>query len=69
MQRITIDPQVEAGAPCVGKQRVRVKELIDQLAEGKAIKQILAEHPELTREDLVACLEYAADEKLGTYFS
>ena len=58
--RITIDPKVCGGRPCIGGLRIRVKDILDMLA-GKATRQeILADYPYLEDEDITAALDYAA---------
>lgn len=58
---ITTDPNVRDGQPCVRSLPITVAEVIGCLASGMTIEQILAKHAELTREDITACLKFAAD--------
>ena len=67
LKRITTDPRVEAGEPCIRDLPIRVSEIIGQLAGGMSIPQILAGHPELDRDDIMACVAFATQEEIGTY--
>ena len=57
--RITIDPAVCHGKPCIRGMRWPVEVVIDLLGSGMSIEQITEDHPELEREDILACLNYA----------
>lgn len=59
-QRITTDPAVCGGRPCIRGLRVRVSDVLDMLAAGMTPDQILADHPYLEREDIAACLAFAS---------
>lgn len=58
---ITIDPQVLSGKPCIRGMRMSVYDVLDYLASGMTTDEILADFPYLTREDIHACLAFAAD--------
>jgi uncharacterized protein (DUF433 family) len=58
--RITIDPDVCGGPPCVRSLRIRVKDILDLLAAGASREEVLQDYPYLEPEDIVAVLEYAA---------
>ncbi len=60
LHRITIDPEQCGGRPCVRGLRVRVKDILDQLAEGVSREEILADYPYLEPGDIRAALQYAA---------
>lgn len=60
MERITINPNQCGGRPCIRGMRIRVKDVLDMLAEGATPEQILADFPDLEAEDIRACLAYAA---------
>ena len=60
LERITTDPQVLGGRPCIRGLRVRVKDVLDLLASGASRKEILEDYPYLEDEDIAAALEYAA---------
>ena len=59
IERITIDPDICHGKPCVRGMRWPVEVVIDMLGSGMPIDEILEDHPELEREDIFACLNYA----------
>ena len=58
---ITIEPGKRGGRPCVRGLRVAVADVLGWLAAGMSHEEILADYPELTDEDIRACLAYAAD--------
>ena len=60
VDRITRDPAVMGGRPCVRGLRVTVGTIVGLLAAGHSIEQILSEYPYLEREDVLAALSYAA---------
>lgn len=60
LHRITTDPDVCAGRPCIRGLRIRVRDVLDLLANGASIDEILADYPYLDRQDIVAVLQYAA---------
>ena len=59
-ERISADPNVCGGEPCVKGTRIPVHVVLSHLAAGDSEDDILAGFPSLTREDIKACLEYAA---------
>ena len=58
---ITIDPARRSGKPCVRDTRITVYDVLDYLASGMSKAEIISEFPELTAEDIQACLVFAAD--------
>lgn len=60
LDRITLNPQVMGGKPCIRGMRVTVGTLVGLVATGKSIDEILAEYPYLEREDILQALSYAA---------
>lgn len=58
--RISVDPQVCSGKPCIRGTRIMVKNILGMIAGGYTIERVLAAYPELTREDVEAALEYAS---------
>lgn len=60
IDRITIDPSVCGGRPCIRGPRVRVKVVLELLAAGAERDEILADYPYLEDEDITAVLEFAA---------
>lgn len=57
---ITSDPQRRGGRPCVRDLRISVGDVLGWLAEGQTPAQIVDDYPELTLDDIRACLAYAA---------
>jgi uncharacterized protein (DUF433 family) len=58
---ITIEPGKRSGKPCIRGLRITVSDVLDYLASGMTMDQILGDFPDLTEEDLRACLAFAAD--------
>lgn len=58
---ITIEPNKRGGKPCVRNLRITVYDVLEYLAAGMTQEQILSDFPELTAQDIKACLEFAAD--------
>jgi uncharacterized protein (DUF433 family) len=59
--RITVDPEVMGGAPCVRQSRIPVATLLAMMAEGMSVTDILTDLPFLDEEDLAEVLHFAAD--------
>lgn len=60
-QRISIDPNICHGKPCIKGTRIMVWIIVDCLASGDSVEEVLAAYPSLTREDVQAALAYAAE--------
>jgi uncharacterized protein (DUF433 family) len=60
---VTINPEKRFGKPCVRDTRISVFDVLGWLASGMSNTQILKDFPELTAEDISACLSYAADKE------
>jgi uncharacterized protein (DUF433 family) len=60
-QIITIEPGKRGGKPCIRGLRITVYEVLSYLASGMSEDEILKDFPYLTRDDIRACLAYAAD--------
>jgi len=60
-QRITTDPSVRGGKPCVRNTRITVLDVIKYLAGGMSVEEVLKDFPDLTAEDVKACLSFAAN--------
>ncbi len=58
---ITIEPGKRGGKPCIRSMRITVYDVLDWLASGMSEAEILADYPELTQDDIRACLSFAAD--------
>lgn len=59
--RITIEPGKRGGKPCIRGLRMTVYDVLEYLAAGTSEDELLAEFPDLEREDIRACLAFAAD--------
>lgn len=62
---ITIEPGKRSGQPCIRGIRMTVGDVLSYLAAGMTQEEILAEWPDLTAEDIRACLAFAADRERG----
>jgi uncharacterized protein (DUF433 family) len=58
---ITIEPDKRSGKPCIRGTRMTVQDVLEYLAGGMSEAELLADFPDLTVEDIRACLAYAAD--------
>ena len=61
VDRISIDPEIRFGKPCVRGTRITVGEVLGFLAAGGAESELLTDFPQLTHEDMLACLAFAAE--------
>ncbi len=61
LSRISIDPNICSGKPCIKGHRVWVSLILDLLAAGETIKTILEEYPSVEKEDILACIAYDAE--------
>jgi uncharacterized protein (DUF433 family) len=59
--RIVIDPNIRSGKPCIKGTRIAVADVLDYLGGGMTSAQILEDFPDLTAEDIQACLVFAAE--------
>jgi uncharacterized protein (DUF433 family) len=59
--RITIDPRIRSGKPCLKGTRIAVADVLDYLGGGMTAAEILDDFPDLTAEDIQACLTFAAE--------
>ncbi|MEO5585789.1 MAG: DUF433 domain-containing protein [Flavobacteriales bacterium] len=60
-QHIASDPEIMYGKPCIKGTRIPVDLILDKLAAGQPIEDLLVGYPQLTRESIQACLRYGAD--------
>ena len=60
---ITIEPDKRSGQPCIRGLRMTVQDVLEYLAAGMSVDEILADFPDLTAEDIRACLAFAADQE------
>jgi uncharacterized protein (DUF433 family) len=58
---ITIEPGKRSGKPCIRGLRITVYDVLSYLAADMTIEEVLEDFPALTKEDILACLSYAAD--------
>lgn len=59
LSRITVDPDLCHGKPCIRGLRYPVESILEYLAGGDSVEQVLAEFPDLERDDILACLEFS----------
>jgi len=61
VSRISIDPGVCFGKPCIRGHRIWVSLVLDMLADDMAVEEILKEYPQLERDDILACIGYGSE--------
>ena len=61
LEKISMDPRVCFGKPCIRGHRIWVSLVLDLLALGLSIEEVLEEYPQLSREDVLACIAYGAE--------
>ena len=66
LDRIAVDPAIRFGKPCVRGTRISVGDILGYLAGGMSEGRILADFPQLTSDDVKACLAYAAERERRT---
>jgi len=59
--RIEINPNIMFGKPVIKNTRITVEQILRKLSAGMTIDEIISDHPHLTREDILAAQEFAAD--------
>ncbi|MBI3524786.1 MAG: DUF433 domain-containing protein [Betaproteobacteria bacterium] len=60
LDRITMEPGKCGGKPCIRGMRIRVSDILEMMGEGVSMEEILADFPDLEREDILASLQFAA---------
>ena len=60
-ERVSVDPAICGGKPCIRGTRIMVRNILGMFAGGYTLDQVLDAYPELSRDDVVAALEYASD--------
>lgn len=63
---ITIEPGKRGGKPCIRGMRITVYDVLGYLAAGMSTDEIIEDFPELTKDDIKACLDYASDSEKHT---
>ena len=61
LSRISINPNICFGKPCIRGHRIWVSLILDFLASGETMEEILEDYPQLAREDVLACIAYGAE--------
>jgi uncharacterized protein (DUF433 family) len=61
LQRISINPKVCFGKPCIRGHRIWVSLILDLLANGATFEEILGDYPDLERADILACIAYGSE--------
>jgi uncharacterized protein (DUF433 family) len=61
LQRISIDPEICHGKPCIRGHRIWVSLVMDLLADGMTIDEVLEQYPQLHMDDIRACIAYAVE--------
>lgn len=69
LERITINPDVRFGKPCIRGHRITVQEILEWLSRGASEQQILADYPQLEPDDFLAVYAYAAAFAAGSEVS
>jgi uncharacterized protein (DUF433 family) len=67
LSRIAIDPNICFGKPCIRGHRVWVSLILDLLAGGATVQDVLVEYPGLVEDDILACLAYGAEMSRDRY--
>jgi len=67
LSRISIDPNVCFGKPCIRGTRIWVALILDLLASGETQERVLEEYPQLTLEDILAAIAYGAEKSRGRF--
>lgn len=61
LNRISVDPNVCFGKPCIKGTRIWVSLLLDMLADGATVEEVLKDYPQLKRKDVLAAMAYGAE--------
>lgn len=61
LSRVSVDPKICAGKPCIRGTRIYIAIILDGLAEGLTPEELMDHYPQLTRDDIRAALAYAAE--------
>ncbi len=61
LKRISVNPEVCFGKPCIRGRRIWVSLILDLLSSSMSVEEMLEEYPRLSREDVLACIAYGAE--------
>jgi uncharacterized protein (DUF433 family) len=64
---ITVEPGKRGGKPCIRGMRIAVIDVLEYLAGGMTVDELLDDFPYLTRDDIIACFAYVAERERGAY--
>ena len=67
LERISVNPNICFGKPCIKGTRIWVSLVLDMLAEGMTTEELLAEYPQLKRDDIFAAMAYGAEMSRDRY--
>lgn len=67
LERISIDPNICFGKPCIKGHRIWVSLILDYLAGGMTIEEILEGYPSLEQDDILACIAYGSEASKGSF--
>ncbi len=67
LQRISVNPNICFGKPCIKGTRIWVSLILDLLAAGETIESVIENYPQLTREDILACIAYGSEMSRENY--
>jgi uncharacterized protein (DUF433 family) len=62
-EHIQIDPNIRFGKPCIKGTRISVYDVLGWLASGMSTEEIIEDFPQLTKDQILACLAYSADKE------
>jgi len=66
LTRISISPDICFGKPCISGTRIWVSLILDRLASGETISELLNDYPGLEKDDILACIAYGAEMSRGS---
>lgn len=67
LERISVNPEVCFGKPCIRGHRIWVSLILDMMSSGMSVEEILEEQPRLSREDILACIACGAEMSRGRF--
>lgn len=60
-ERITINPEVRFGKPCIKGTRIAISDILNLIAAGYSLEDIPKQYPQITKEDVISAVEYASE--------